>query len=75
MGSSTAGELTEALSWLDSGGGENLDRSSEACYLQRRLRPRMEVILVLGVERSGVNPKQCYPNGLADPLGMEQLQL
>ena len=28
-----------------------------------------------GAEQSGVNPKQRYLNGLADPLGMEQLEL
>ena len=28
-----------------------------------------------GAERSGVNPKQCYLNGLADPFGVEQLEL
>ena len=26
-------------------------------------------------ERSGINLKQCYSNGLADPLGLEQLKL
>ena len=28
-----------------------------------------------GAEKSVVNPKQRYLNGLADPLGMEQLEL
>ena len=67
--------MTGASSWLDSGGGEDPYGPSEACSLQGRPQPRMEVILVVGVERSGVNPKQRYPNGLADPLGMEQLEL
>ena len=44
--------------------------------LQKRPWPRIEVILVVKVERSRVNPKQQrYPNGLADPLGVKQLEL
>ena len=29
----------------------------------------------MGVEQSAVDPKQHYPNGLADLLGIEQLEL
>ena len=41
--------------------------------LRKRPWPRIEVILLM--ERSGVDPKQRYPNGPADPLGVEQLKL
>ena len=42
---------------------------------QGRPRPQMEVILVMEVEQSWVDPKQRYSNGLADPLGVEQSKL
>ena len=45
---------TEALLWLDSGGGEDLDKPLEMRSRRGRPRSRMKVILVVGVERSGV---------------------
>ena len=42
-------------SWLDSGRGENPNRSSEVRSLQRYLETWIEVILVVGIERSGIN--------------------
>ena len=74
IGDST-GELTEASSWLDSKRGENLNRHLEVRFRQGCLRPWMEVILVMGVEWIGVDPKQYYLNGLADPLSVKQLEL
>ena len=46
----SAGGLTRVLSWIDSGGGEDL---SEMHSLQGRPRPRIKVILLVGVDRSG----------------------
>ena len=43
--------------------------------LQRRPKPRIDVILVIEEEWSRVNPKQHYLNRLADPLGVEYLEL
>ena len=75
MGKPIAGGLIGALSWLDSRDNEDLNRSLEVRSLQRRPWPQIEVILVVGMEQSKVNFKQCYPNGLADPLGVKQLEL
>ena len=67
--------LTGVSSWLDSGGSEDPDGPLEVRSWQGRPQPQIKVILVVGVERSGVDLKQCYPNGLADPLSVEQLEL
>ena len=48
-GGLTAGGLIEVLSWIDFGGGEN---PSEVRSLQECPRPRIEVILIVGVEQS-----------------------
>lgn len=46
------------LSWIDSGEGEDPERSSEVRSLQGHSRPRIEVFLMVWLEKSGVNPKQ-----------------
>ena len=53
----------------DSGGGKESGRATEGRSLRRQLRPRTEVILKL------IFSKNTLPNGLADPLGMEKLEL
>ena len=53
LGGPTVGELTGVLSWLDFGVDENPDRLLEVRSLREHPRPRIEVILVVGVERSG----------------------
>ena len=57
----------------DSGGGKVSGGATEGVaeeHLRRgRLRPRTEVILEL------VSSKNTFPNGLADPLDMEKLEL
>ena len=67
--------LTGVLLLLDSQRIEDPDRPLEVRFRRGRLRPRIKIILVMEMEQSGVDPKQRYPNGLVDPLDMEQLEL
>ena len=66
--------LIVASLWLDFGQSEVLNRLLVIRSLQERFQPWIEIILVIKVERSRVNPKQCYTNGLADLLGIKQLE-
>ena len=71
---SIARGLIEVSSWLDSKESKDSDGSSEVCFLRGRPQPRIDVIFVVGIKRSRVNPKQRYVNGLAYLLGVEQLE-
>ena len=57
----------------DSGGREEsggaTEEAAEECLRKRRPRPQIDVILEL------ISSKNTLPNGLADPLGMEKLEL
>ena len=63
------------MSRLDSGGSEDFNGLLKMRSQQKHPRPWIKVILVVGVEQSGVDPKQRYSNRLTNPLGIEQLEL
>ena len=75
MGGLAVRGLTGALSWLDSKGDKDPNGPLKVRFLQRRPWPCIKVILVIGVKRSGIIPKQRYLNGLVDLLDVEQLVL